>query len=269
MNGELAQVICLAGYGTAWLAGRLGPEPPPVEAANATFRYVGRLGFSLDGDPSGESDAVAGWMRGLQARGVDRLWLVTGGPEPGTTGRAPFEERYLVAFAGAGSWSILATGGRTAEAWRASWNVADIQAPDQRIWDVRYRGASLEEAEEPPRPSPVEATRDLRESLGAARQFAVSHDLAEWGEVFGAAFEGRAAAEDPDMLPAAAFPAESRSLAATASRAWVFGGMGTWNDLSFGDPEVRGSYEQISEALYRSVLAALVAATNTDLGPAP
>lgn len=118
-------------------------------------------------------------------------------------------------------------------------------------------------------PSPAEAAQHLREALGAAREFAVSQGLAEWRDAFGAALEGRAPAEpdDLDLLPEAAYPTESRGLVATASRAWVFGGMGSWNDLSFGDPDVRARYEQVSEGLYRSVLAALVAATNGDLTP--
>jgi hypothetical protein len=270
VNGELAQVVCLAGHGSAWLAGRTGPEPPPSEEANSAFRFVGALGFSLDGDPVEEgSGSVADWLRGLRARRVDRLWLVTGESGPGTVGRAPFEERYLVAFAGAGSWRILATAGPAAEVWRASWTVGDPDAPDQRIWHVHYHGTRLDETTRPPRPSPAEAALHLREAVRATREFAVAQGLAEWADVFGTALDPGASAETeyPDLLPASAYPPESIRLVEMAARAWVFGGMGSWNDLGFDDTEVKSRYEKVSEDLYRSALAALVAATNGDLTP--
>jgi hypothetical protein len=80
--------------------------------------------------------------------------------------------------------------------------------------------------------------------------------------VFDTALRGGTDA-DRDLLPAA-YPAAARMLSATASAAWVFGGMGSWNDLSFQGP-LREQYERVSEDLYLAALDALVAATNADL----
>jgi hypothetical protein len=191
---------------------------------------------------------------------------------PGDAGHGADRERYLVAFAGAGSWSLLATAGEAAEVWRASWTVADLHAPDRRIWRVAYRGVRVDERVAPTRPSPVQAALGLREALRAAREFASGHDLGMWDGVFEGALERGASDEvhpkDEDLLPVAAFTPESRRLAATADRAWVFGGMGSWNDLSFPEADVQARYEEVSDSLYRSVLNALVAATNSDLAPA-
>jgi hypothetical protein len=57
---------------------------------------------------------------------------------------------------------------------------------------------------------------------------------------------------------------ESRVLIKMAGRAWVFGGMGSWNDLGFNDPVARTRYETVSENPYRSVLTAIVAATKAE-----
>ena len=259
MNGELAQVVRLAGYGGAWLAGPPGADSPEVEADTWTFRYVGELSFTLDDSPAGSW--AGSWLEGLRERGADRLWLVTGDVGPTRHRRGPFAERYLVAFAGAGTWSLLATG-RTTEVWRASWEVADLHAPDQRLWRVAYLGAGVDEPVEPPRPDVGEAAGRLRDAIGAVREFAASNGAAEWVDVFDVALRGGTDA-DGDLLPPA-YPDAARSLCATASAAWVFGGMGSWNDLSFEEP-LRERYEHVSEDLYLAALDALVAATNADL----
>src|SRR3954469_7398472 len=259
MNGELAQLVTVSAHGSVWLAGEMGPDPPRLDESNWTFRYVGNMWFRLERRDGliVEADDLAGWFRQLRDRGVERLWL-TAGERPAQAGRgAGFDERYLVAFAGAGSWSMLATGAVT-ESWWAGWTVGDQKAPDRRIWNVGYRGVELPKTEMPAAPSIAQAGLRLREALHAAAEFARSQGLDQWSGVFDSAL--RAGAADDDLLhPAAA--AEARALAATASRAWVFGGMGSWNDLSFdGDAQVRS--ERVSEELYRATLEALVAATN-------
>jgi hypothetical protein len=259
VNGELAQVVRLAGDGSVWLAGPPGADPPAVESNSWTFRYVGELSFTLDDGAAGTS--VGTWLEGLRERGAERLWLVNGDVGPVRHRRGPFAERYLVAFAGAGTWSILATG-RTTEVWRASWEVADLHAPDQRIWRVGYLGAVVDEPVEPTRPDVGEAGARLGEAIGVVREFAAANGAEEWTDVFDTALRGGPDA-DRDLL-SAAYPAAARSLCATASAAWVFGGMGSWNDLSFQGP-LRERYERVSEDLYLAALDALVAATNVDL----
>jgi hypothetical protein len=102
--------------------------------------------------------------------------------------------------------------------------------------------------------------------LTAIRAFAVEQDLADWATEFGAALALRDATDAelpyPDVFPDS-HPPEARHVAAMAARAWVFGGMGSWNDLGFESTEVRARYDQLSASLYSAVLRALVDATNT------
>ncbi|MCC6412891.1 MAG: hypothetical protein IT270_14600 [Saprospiraceae bacterium] len=49
-----------------------------------------------------------------------------------------------------------------------------------------------------------------------------------------------------------------------ADSAWVFGGMGSWNDQSFEDKEVNGRYERLSALLYNAINGAIMAAVNND-----
>lgn len=79
MNGELAQVICLSGYGSSWLAKPALSDPPTLDRENSTFQFVGSLEFRLPGGPAAFellADTVADWLRQLRDRGVARLWLV-------------------------------------------------------------------------------------------------------------------------------------------------------------------------------------------------
>ena len=263
MNGELAQAICLAGYGSAWLAGPPDAEPPSLESASDNFRFVAHLRFEME--LGSEQDSVAAWLRDLRGRGIDRLFLVAGEPGRAAIGEAPVDERYLVAFAGAGSWFVLATGAEN-EGWRASWEVGDLHAPDQRIWNVTYRGKVLSADAEPPRPPLSEAGHTLREALRAAADLAASRpEIAEWVGIFEGALNTAAPPDRLDLLPRDAYGSEAQQLAAMAAAAWVFGGMGSWNDFSFpDDKEFQARYDAVSEDLYRAVLDGLVAATNSD-----
>ena len=48
-----------------------------------------------------------------------------------------------------------------------------------------------------------------------------------------------------------------------AAASWVFGGMGSWNDIGFvPDDPMAPEYESVSADLYSAVLAALGAAAN-------
>ena len=44
----------------------------------------------------------------------------------------------------------------------------------------------------------------------------------------------------------------------------MFGGMGSWNDLGFPEPEIQHEYEQISRDLFAAVMLACVVSANAD-----
>ncbi len=53
-----------------------------------------------------------------------------------------------------------------------------------------------------------------------------------------------------------------------AQKAWVFGGMGSWNDLWF-EGEAQGEYDRVSDRLFQTVNEAIRAAANTSLAAHP
>jgi hypothetical protein len=123
VNGELAQVICLASHASGWLAGDGRSEPPALDRVNSTFKFVGSLGFHLAGGSRGQesrADTVTDWLRQLRDRGASRLWLVIPEAKPVTSLGQPVDEHMLAGFANAGRWGLAVTGGRQPELWRAS-----------------------------------------------------------------------------------------------------------------------------------------------------
>jgi hypothetical protein len=171
----------------------------------------------------------------------------------------------LAGFANAGRWGVAATGRQQPEMWRASWAVGDRSASEHRIWSVHYQGAYLDQVV-PQRPGSRCAQERLAEALEAAREFAARQNLGTWPGWFERALaSGRDIPYHPDMLPPA-YTSEAHHLAAMAAQAWVFGGMGSWNDLGFKDRAVEAEYEEVSMKLYAAVLLALLASVNDGLG---
>ena len=102
------------------------------------------------------------------------------------------------------------------------------------------------------------ATR--RGPLATAEQFAAQSGLQPW--------DADPTAEPPyhrDLFPDHCYSEASRRFASMAQAAWVFGGMGSWNDLGFSEPEIHSEFEQISRDLFAAVMLACVASANADL----
>lgn len=270
MNGELDQLIVLATHGTEWLQAPDGPAPE-LDQTHLSFRFVRSVRFTMDGGwlrRGRTATGVAGWLDGLRRRGVTRLWLAMPPEQEQARVRHGMPEHMLAGFANAGSWFLLGPADGFVEGWAASWEVGARDDPAQRIWDITYRGSTLAGATEAPGPG-VPAARDaLLAALTATRSFAHAHDLTSWAGLFGQALELLdPAAPDPqlaDMVPAG-WPPAARRLAAASAASWVFGGMGSWNDLGFSGSEDNVEYERCSAELYRAVLDGLVASTNAAL----
>jgi hypothetical protein len=71
-----------------------------------------------------------------------------------------------------------------------------------------------------------------------------------------------------DIAPSAVVPLEAKQLLAAAEIGWVFGGMGSWNDLGFPGDEGK-EYETLSDRLFDLMVEAICAATNADTGLVP
>lgn len=265
MNGELAQMIWLATHGTKYLqTGASPPDDPSV------FQFVRAVRF--DGPPTRRwsrrgwrADRPDQWLRGLREVGATAVGLDAIGqldnPDPG-----PLPEHVAVAFASGQSSTLVVTGDSVAQRWTSQWTATSGERPpDNRIWYVLYTGQHDDHCRNLEHPDPETAQSVLAAALEDARAFASSQDLTSWRHVF----DGASAAlesESPeipyhsDLLPEQADLGRRRLMAGAAS-AYVFGGMGSWNDMWF-DGETAASYERITRSLYQAVMFAIDAAAN-------
>lgn len=278
MNGELAQGIALVAHGGRWLSGD-GSVPAPDFSENSTLQFVRSVTFQLGNAMPGplqiprsvRSTSPAEWLGQLRGRGVDGLELVSlAYPE------SPWAPHYLAGFSNGGGWRILATRrGKPEEGWIARWtvdrSVSFGQKPlpvDKRIWDVLYVGAWVDRwlggRSHARVPNVGSATNRLRVAIEAAEQLAVDERWSSWaGWLEEAIAFGDGDGAQPyhqDIVPEDTALAVRR-LIAMASKAWVFGGMGWWTDLSPSEGQ-KEQYERLTAELLEAVMQAAFAGAN-------
>jgi hypothetical protein len=205
------------------------------------------------------------WFAYLRAAGITRLRLVTFRLSQRLLKSMP--EHIGVAFAGNGVWCIRADAGKATQSWRAKWSIKNQRNPQQRIWSVEYLGISPYLAQVK-FPRVDDAAKELYDALNDARAFSEKANLGFWGEYFTEAIEllGHSAPVipyHPDLLPPGFRVLSSRQLLASACKAWVFGGMGSWNDVYFENRSLKKDYHSVTTRLYRATMNAIGSATNS------
>ena len=266
MNGMLAQTAALVAHAKASRVDPSAGGDAGYWRDHSTFQYVHSLSFLerrrrlFRASVETVATGVVDWLAGLRDVSPDTVNLVPA-PDPGA-----LPGHLAAAFAGPASHGIGVEGG---DAWVPRWAVTHQGDPLQRIWTVAYVRAEGSA----PRPSSAgleHAREALRAALEDARAFADSESaLSPWCETFHEA-ERQLARDDPrvpyhpDILPQKLYRTPARQLLAASVQGWVFGGMGSWNDVVF-EGTARGRYDTVTRRLYAAVTDALAAAVNSGL----
>jgi hypothetical protein len=259
VDGTLAQYIAVALHGSAWLADPSGAEPPSLDQTNSTFKYVAGAIFE---DGSSRLD-VAAWLVQLRAAGVVQIGLAT--PEftliPGN-GSLPWHVRG--SFLGGIPLGLIVPSQRGTYLWRARWAAA--QPGSAKAWQVRYQCEPVRADLAHPPIEPTHAA--LVAALGLATDFAGAQGATSLSQTLdrarGLGFADHPEpAYHPDMVPPYGVSLPRLRLLAMACAAPVFGGMGSWNDMTFADERSQRAYDGISRQLFTAVIAAFLAAVNT------
>jgi len=255
VNGPIAQLAALSCHANAFLAGR---DIPPFLLTNSTCQFCDAVEFFVElrdqqDEPVPELAAADPdeWIHALPLREVDGVRLsFTPRNDPNIS------DRLSAGFAGGGqiaTLEVVRDDGQT-EAWSADWSVWDQDAPDRKIWRVSYRLRSIG-------PSRAWVGRNLRivkaalrDSLGEIRRFSEEHTQGGFTDNF---TEALTALDNPfadigylrDIAMPGQLGPDAESLVKASMRAWVFGGMGSWNDMSFDEP-LQTEYENISDRLF-------------------
>lgn len=256
--------MALALHGNAWLSDPSGPAPSLLPS-NSTFRFVHDLGID---DVAGRwrpreltFTDTADWFEHLRRGRLRRLALA----DASATG--PLPAPVAAGFANAVPWSLVGASRRRRTAWSGHWEVTRRDDPDERIWSVRLGRLPAAPDSTVAAPGVAVAADDLDRALGAVMAFASSHGLGNWLGRFTVA-RGQLSTEapllpyHPDIAPPGSLSPQQHRLLAAAMHAWVFGGMGSWNDLGFDDEQERGELARSTRMLYDAIMAAFLAVTN-------
>jgi len=205
------------------------------------------------------------WCSRLIAEGFQRACLFhTSGRKIGLSDRMT-----AGLVGGGGRWMLGVLWQSTADLWEAAWNVAEPDAPDHRIWSVQYGLVAERSAiAAPPEEDCGGLVSELDAALAAIEEFAFQNDLPSFGQAFRKGRDCLAASDPlslvyhPDLVPSGLLGLAARQLLAAAQAAWVFGGMGSWNDLWF-EGEIQAAYDRLSENLFRLLNRSICCAANS------
>jgi hypothetical protein len=264
MNGELAQLVTLVTYGNFFLN-----EKDVDLSTNSTFQYISSLKFSrYKNNKETLGILVAGgvteWFEFLRANHVSRLWNVAFAWD-----RPDLPEHIAVGFAGGVPRAIQADMPGGYELWYPLWETG---GPKEKPWNVTYRGLLFAYSHVMP-PLPMELVKlKLRDAIAEAEAFSrrPEVDADQWADIFEKSLQ-LLDSQNPvppyhtDILPEDGFNLVSRQIMAAAMQAYVFGGMGSWNDMGFADKTLNGEYQKITADLYQAVNMSIVIASNSFL----
>jgi hypothetical protein len=170
---------------------------------------------------------------------------------------------------GGGRWLIETLHPRVSDLWEARWLVGNREDAEQKIWDVAYcridhDRARLSFSGE----SLTTLKNDLELALSIIDAFATRKNLESFAKAFRAA-KNALSSDQPlskayhsDLAPTPDVPLRAKQLLAAAQIAWVFGGMGSWNDMAF-EGQDQQEYVRISDDLFSLLNRVICCAVNS------
>jgi hypothetical protein len=261
MNGELAQIIALVAHGNLFLHGGDADL-----SANSTFQYVSSVKFARyksNQDKQGVeiANSVSSWFSFLRSIKAKRLWNIAFAWQ-----KQDLPEHIAVSFSGGVPMAVQADLPSGFELWYPQWQTG---GPDKKPWSVEYRSLMFPNSHSLHVQKISVVKNQLKQVVSQAEKFANRPDVNEsnWATWFTRSLElldssAPTSPFHPDLLPASGFSLEARQVLASAVQSFVFGGMGSWNDIGFEKPELQREYERITKELYDAVKLATVMASN-------
>jgi len=277
MNGPIAQIVAITVYGNSILTENNINE---YSLDNTTAKFCKEIKFVdwlkptfYDKHFKGRKEYYskdiasdfASWIDSLKADKMTKLYLHYTGSKNNQG-----NDRKLAGFIGGGGrWLIEAYNGQTSDFWEGKWEVTDREDEFNRIWTVTYARIARNLKPIKEGHSKLESVKgELLESLKDCRNFSSKHGM----DGFQNCFENAVACLDEekidtskiyhkDILTNFEVVTDSKRILLACQPAWVFGGMGSWNDISFID-EDQETYETISQRLFNALCSAITTATN-------
>jgi len=275
MNGPVAQIVALTCHANAFLRGW---SVPPFFPGNSTCKFCDWVKFvAVSRTLFGKSRETAvaenpnDWFERLKTSGTLGVRLSCT-PQ----NRQGILDRMSAAFVGGGgTWAIEAfrEGGESGF-WLARWQVWNQNAPEHRIWRVDYGRVSDGAPGNPGAGEPQFVQKRFRSALAEIHTFAEKHGYDGFTACFARAIETldsdgkKRHGYHKDLVLDGLVPTLAEGLLDAAQSAWVFGGMGSWNDLGFEGAE-QIEYDRVSQQLFAVLNEAIQLAANASYAAPP
>jgi len=259
MKDEIAQIMALVAFGNAYLQGK---QVSFEKNHPAAFHYDNiRFVESLPEDLLARKTIIAKnpneWFRLLKENKVNRLYLSFK-----SSSSIGLDDHISSAFVGGGSqWYIIAEKGDKCDIWQTKWQ---MEFGDLKV----YYYLLLKNVDLPklPKTTLEQAKKYLAEILKDMIDFTNVNNLENWVNVFQKA-QDLLSTEDSllliqkDFFPNDCFDLEAKQILTASDQAWVFGGMGSWNDVVHVNNY--DLYTRLSANLYDTLCKAMIAAINS------
>jgi hypothetical protein len=257
--------LALVAVGNAAFAGR---DVSAFWPGDPLFRYTKSLDFMTPRDAGPLARAAANpvsWFSKLRKRGC-RGFRLHNAPMKQSAKLGHIEERMLVGMVGGGPrWMIETVYGDHSELWEGFDRVGDQKAPDKKIWLSAYVLIGEAESAERVDADVAGATIDVHDALLSIEGVAREIPGAPFADAFAGALEalkGEDLAYPLEFLQFAQLAPEATRLLKAAGRSWVFGAMGSWNDIVVDAP-LKPRYESASKALFDALRRAVLVVANS------
>ncbi|MCU0847547.1 MAG: hypothetical protein MUD12_06635 [Spirochaetes bacterium] len=265
MTGTIAQLVFLATHCNCYLRDSLKNE---LLDSNTTLRFCNMVRFIyyVNNNEAIISKSASEWFSFLKNNNVKYLKLHYESVKK--------EDRNLAGFVGGGGrWLVEAKKDNGSDFYEGTWKVTDPNNINKKIWSVSYGRivANLD--------SNADCSADLKQvknklikDLNEILIFAKENDLSYFSGCFENGLDcltsndpfGNDAVYHKDLIPDGYLCVEAVQILAACHVSWVFGGMGSWNDMGF-EGEKQNVYENVSGNLFNDINIGIVSAVNSSL----
>lgn len=274
MNGEICNLITTATYGNRYLREGvspnlvLGDEQGPF-LHDFLLTYIQKAGlFKREKIIAKSFDH---WLKLQKDQRASRFHLIyVSNPE------GPLPEHIASAFANSGGhWFVGVERDGLVSVWMTESEFKDdgfknVDGITKPGWEITTKKWIELPVTDLPRRVPVDlCTERLKAVLSELVQFTESLEWDNWKACFEKSLRQLSGVNENNfvssnkIIPSGFLNKKAESLLMACMDAWVFGGMGSWNDCSPSDVEAKKKYDRLTSTLYRTVCHSIVASTNS------
>jgi hypothetical protein len=260
MTGELSQMIWLTSAANAYLIDRL--DPADFYPGNPIFHHSRNVRFVQSGwlGTKTLAEEPRTWLVHIRAEGAKRAHLCH-------TSQTEAPTHHGNDSINGDTWTIQLDYPGHRDHWTTHWQTAPARAGDGKIWSITYRLTHRVDYSLKPHEPLLPIVKEMKTALASIRHFTDARQMQHWTDIFDSALQCLDLEPSfPDYVKPVClnhYPRDAQRLLAASYRAWVFGGMGSWNDLVFSLTQDNETHDSLSRLLHATIVRAVQESVNS------